>query len=59
MVGIYTLGLDSLKAGQVDLEKAAKVYSYAISEKPEMTYSNRVMEINIPQWAMPEPFEGK
>jgi len=59
MVGIYTLGVDSLKAGQSDLGKAARVYAYAISEKPEMTYSNRVMEIDIPQWAMPEPFEGK
>jgi hypothetical protein len=59
MVGIYTLGLESLKAGQIDLEKAAKVYAHAINEKPEPTYSNRVVEINIPQWAMPEPFEGK
>jgi hypothetical protein len=59
MVGVYTLGLDSLKAGQVGLEKAAKVYSFALSEKPERTYSKRVTEINIPAWAMPMPFEGK
>jgi hypothetical protein len=59
MVGIYTLGLDSLKAGQIGLERAAKVYAHALSEKPEHTYSKRIMEINIPSWAMPEPFAGK
>jgi exodeoxyribonuclease VIII len=59
MVGVYTLGLESLKAGQIELEKAAKVYAFALSEKPERTYSKRVMELNIPTWAMPIPFEGK
>jgi exodeoxyribonuclease VIII len=59
MVGIYTLGSESLKAGQVELGKAARVYAYALSEKPQQTYGNRVTEIDIPSWAMPVPFEGK
>jgi hypothetical protein len=59
MVGIYTLGSESLKAGQVELSKAARVYAYALGEKPQQTYGNRVTEIDIPSWAMPMPFEGK
>jgi hypothetical protein len=59
MVGIYTLNVESLKAGQTELGKAARIYAHAMSEKPELTYSKRVVEISIPQWAMPEPFEGK
>lgn len=56
MVGIYTLDRNSLAAGQMAMEKAAKAYRHVLDGKVEKNYTSRIVEISIPSWALPEPF---
>jgi len=56
MVGIYTLDRNSLTAGQMMMERAAKAYQHVLNGKVEKNYTSKVVEISIPSWAMPEAF---
>ena len=56
MVGIYTLDRNSLYAGQMKMEQAAKAYKHVLDGSADRNYSSKVVELSVPTWALPEPF---
>ena len=55
-VGIYRLNKESLEEGARLMAKAANAYQQVLMGKPKPFYTEDLMEISIPDWALPQPF---
>jgi len=55
--GVYVLDVMALEAGRAFMARAAKAFQKAQTPaNVSATYSNELVELSLPQWAMPQPF---